>query len=308
MCEKLYDLDAKLEHRPAARDGPAAGLEGQAHVHDQAPHRASSSTTARAFNAAAVKTTLERASDAKGSTRASEISPIASVDAPDATTVVLHLKSPLSPLTAQLADRAGMILSPKAIALGDKFATEPGLRRPVHVQGPRRGRPHHGREVADYYGKAKVHLAPIVFRIITDPNARTQNLRAGDIQVDDRIQSTDVPTLQKDVRRHRDQEADDRLPGPDAEHREQERPAEAVLERRARRSRSRSTCAPRSTSRSTARRSTGSSSTGSTCRTATRSRRSARGTPTTRASRATCTRTSRWRRSSSRPPGIADPR
>ena len=50
----------------------------------------------------------------------------------------------------------------------------------------------------NYYDKAKVHLATIVFRIMTDPSSRTQSLRAGDIQVDDRIQSTDVPTLQKD--------------------------------------------------------------------------------------------------------------
>ena len=34
------------QHRPAARDGAAAGVEGQAHLHDQGPLRASSSTTA----------------------------------------------------------------------------------------------------------------------------------------------------------------------------------------------------------------------------------------------------------------------
>jgi peptide/nickel transport system substrate-binding protein len=44
-----------------------------------------------------------------------------------------------------------------------------------------------------------VHLAQIVFRILTDPNSRTQNLRSGDIQVVDRVQSTDVPTLRKDT-------------------------------------------------------------------------------------------------------------
>jgi peptide/nickel transport system substrate-binding protein len=50
----------------------------------------------------------------------------------------------------------------------------------------------------NYYNKSKVHLNQITFRIMTDPNARTQNLRSGDIQVLDRAQSTDVPTLQKD--------------------------------------------------------------------------------------------------------------
>ena len=68
---------------------------------------------------------------------------------------------------------------------------------------------------------------------MTDPSSRTQALRAGDIQVEDRIQSTDVPTLQKDSSTSPCQEGrHDRLPGPDDQHRQQERPAEAVLERR----------------------------------------------------------------------------
>ena len=43
-----------------------------------------------------------------------------------------------------------------------------------------------------------MHLSQIVFRIITDPSARAQNLRAGDIQVLDRIAATDVPAIEKD--------------------------------------------------------------------------------------------------------------
>ena len=44
---------------------------------------------------------------------------MASIEAPDAATVVLTLKAPDSALTGALSDRAGMILSPKAIdALG----------------------------------------------------------------------------------------------------------------------------------------------------------------------------------------------
>ncbi len=47
MCEKLYDLDSKLADRAAARSRAAAGLQGQAHLHDQDPDAGSSSTTAR---------------------------------------------------------------------------------------------------------------------------------------------------------------------------------------------------------------------------------------------------------------------
>ena len=198
MCEKLYDLDAKLHIVPqlasalpqVSKDKLTYTIKLRSGIkfNDGTP-----------FDAAAVKKTLERHLTLKGSTRASEISPIASIDASGANTVVLHLKTPFSPLTAQLADRAGMILSPKAIeSLGDKFATNPVCVGPFSFKERVAGDHITLVKSNDYYGKAKVHLAQIVFRIITDPNARTQNLRAGDIQVVDRVQSTDVPTLQKD--------------------------------------------------------------------------------------------------------------
>jgi peptide/nickel transport system substrate-binding protein len=199
MCEKLYDLDAKLNIVPQL----AAALPQVSQ--DKLTYTIKLRTGIKfndgtAFNAAAVKTSLDRHLTLKGSTRASEISPIASVTTSGANTVVLHLKTPFSPLTAQLADRAGMIMSPKAIAaLGDKFATNPVCVGPFQFK--ERVAADHITLVKsnDYYGKAKVHLAQIVFRILTDPNSRTQNLRSGDIQVVDRVQSTDVPTLRKDT-------------------------------------------------------------------------------------------------------------
>src|SRR5581483_361967 len=122
MCEKLYDLDAKLHIVPQL----AAALPQVSQ--DKLTYTIKLRTGIKfndgtAFNADAVKTSLERHLTLKGSTRASEISPVASVDTQGANTVILHLKTPYSPLTAQLADRAGMIMSPKQLAaLGDKFA------------------------------------------------------------------------------------------------------------------------------------------------------------------------------------------
>jgi peptide/nickel transport system substrate-binding protein len=49
-----------------------------------------------------------------------------------------------------------------------------------------------------YYDKSRVHLDSIVFKIMTDPTARTENLRAHDIDVEDRIQSTDLQSVKGD--------------------------------------------------------------------------------------------------------------
>jgi peptide/nickel transport system substrate-binding protein len=49
-----------------------------------------------------------------------------------------------------------------------------------------------------YYDKKKVKLDSIIFRIITDVSARSQNLRSHDIDVEDRIPSTELQSILKD--------------------------------------------------------------------------------------------------------------
>ena len=78
------------------------------------------------LDAAAVKFNIERHKTMPGSNRRGELAPVASVDVVDPTTVRLNLSAPFSPLLAQLADRAGMMVSPKAAqAAGDKFGAKP---------------------------------------------------------------------------------------------------------------------------------------------------------------------------------------
>ncbi len=146
MCEKLYDLDSHLNIVPQLASAlPQISKDKLTYVIKiRSGIKFNDGST---LDGAAVKTTLDRYLTFKGSTRKSEISPISSVDAAG-NTVTLHLSTPYSPLTAQLADRAGMILSPEGARRGCQLRAEPGLRRPLHVQGSRRGRPHHARQVA----------------------------------------------------------------------------------------------------------------------------------------------------------------
>lgn len=198
MCEKLYDLDSKLHIVPQL----AAALPDVSK--DKLTYTIKLRSGVKfndgtAFDANAVKQSLDRHRTLRGSTRASELAPVDSVDVTGPLTVRIRLKVPFSPLTAQLADRAGMILSPKQVtALGDKFASNPVCVGAFSFKDRVAGDHITLTKSSFYYDKAKVHLNQITFRIITDPNARTQNLRAGDIQVEDRIQSTDVPTLKND--------------------------------------------------------------------------------------------------------------
>src|SRR3954452_25348331 len=180
MCEKLYDLDSKLNIVPQlAAALPTISKDKLTYtIKIRSGIKFNDGT---ALDGAAVKKTLDRYLTFPGSTRKSEISPISSVDA-SGNTVTLHLSAPFSPLTAQLADRAGMILSPKALDSGGTFAQNPVCVGPFQFKDRVAGDHITLAKSSDYYGAKKVHLQSIVFRIMTDPSARTQSLQAGDIQ------------------------------------------------------------------------------------------------------------------------------
>ncbi|HET8653088.1 MAG TPA: ABC transporter substrate-binding protein [Gaiellaceae bacterium] len=198
MCEKLYDLNARLQIVPQLAAGMPT-LSGDKRRMTIRIRRGIRFNDGTLLNARAVKISLDRHRTLAGSARASEISPVTSVDVVGNYTVRLNLNARYSPLTAQLADRAGMIMSPKQLdALGTRFASNPVCVGPFKFTSRTAG----DRIVLDksqfYYARSKVKLNRIVFRIITDTSARAANLRAHDINVLDRIASTDLPAIQRD--------------------------------------------------------------------------------------------------------------
>ncbi|GAA1566914.1 ABC transporter substrate-binding protein [Kribbella hippodromi] len=198
MCEKLYDLgpDAKVVPQLAtalptiAADGRTLTIPLKQGV---------KFADGTAFDANAVKTSLNRHLTLAGSARKSELGPITSIDTPDQQTVLIKLSKPFAPLTAALADRAGMVLSPDAVTkLGANFAAAPVCVGPFKFAS--RVAQNSIKVVKDpqYYDAAKVHLDGIEYRIITDSSIRSANLKSGDAQVADSLSTQDAPELQKD--------------------------------------------------------------------------------------------------------------
>jgi peptide/nickel transport system substrate-binding protein len=195
MCQKLYDLDASGALVPQlAAAKPQVSADGlTATITLRGGLKFNDGT---AFNAAAVKTTLERDKTIAGSRRKGELASIASIDVPDATTVVLHLNGRNASLVASLSDRAGMIMSPAQLAnLGDKFGTDPICVGPFtfveRVPGDRTVL-----KKSEYYaGAANVNLDRLIFRPIPDETVRAANLEAGSLQVIDRVGVTDIARL-----------------------------------------------------------------------------------------------------------------
>lgn len=197
LCEKLYDVDGKLNLTPQlAAALPQVTDGGKTYTIKLRPGVRFNDGTP--MDAKAVKTTLNHYITDDKSARAAELSAVKSVDAVDAQTVRLKLKTPFAPLTSILADRSGMILSPKQLdKLGDDFSKDPVCVGPFTFKSRPSSDEIHLTKSDDYYDKAKVHLGGVNFTVVSQPNVRAANLRSGDIDIADRIRPPDVATLQK---------------------------------------------------------------------------------------------------------------
>jgi peptide/nickel transport system substrate-binding protein len=115
--DRLFDIDAKgtvspmlAESSSVATDGKTLTLTLRQGVvfHDGTP-----------FDAAAVKANIERGKTAERSALKPDLAAVVGVDVIDTRTVALRLSAPTASLTALLADRAGMMVSPAAFTKPD---------------------------------------------------------------------------------------------------------------------------------------------------------------------------------------------
>jgi len=194
ICDKLFDIDEKLNVVPqlalgheTSPDGTSVTIKLRPDVkfHDGEP-----------FNAEAAKYSLDRHLNMKGSFRKPEIGSVTSVEIVDPMTIKLVLKEPFSPLLAQLTDRAGMMVSPKAAeAAGDKFGLKPVCAGPFkfveRVQQDRIV----VEKFADYWNKDNVFIDKVTFLPIVDGTVRLANLRSGGLDMIERVLATDIKTV-----------------------------------------------------------------------------------------------------------------
>ncbi|MDB5913756.1 MAG: transporter substrate-binding protein [Ramlibacter sp.] len=197
LCDKLFDIDEKLAIIPQlatsyqwSPDNKSLTLKLRQGVtfHD-----------GEKFDAAAVKFNIERHKNLPGSNRRGELAPVTTVDVVDPSTVRLNLSAPFSPLLAQLTDRAGMMVSPKAAqAAGDKFGMNPVCSGPFKFSE----RVAQDRIVlekyANYWDKSAVHFDKIIYTPIPDATVRLANLRSGQLDFIERFAPSDMEKITKE--------------------------------------------------------------------------------------------------------------
>src|SRR5262245_9625567 len=199
LCDKLFDIDEKLNVVPqlalsheTSEDGKAVTTKLRPGVkfHDGEP-----------LNAEAAKASLERHLTMQRSFRKPELGAVDHVEVVDPLTIRLVLKTPFSPLIAQLTDRAGMMMSPKAMQqAGDRFGLNPVCAGPYkfveRVQQDRIV----VEKFQDYWNKDNVHIDRIVYLPIVDATVRLANLKSGGLDLIERVLATDIKEVRADPR------------------------------------------------------------------------------------------------------------
>jgi len=198
LCDKLVDVNEKLQFVPQLAQSWSWNddntvltfkLRTDALFHDGSK-----------FDAAAAKANLERAMTLQDSMRKGELGSVAKVEAPDAQTLVLTLKQPDATLLAALSDRAGMMMSPKIFS-DDTAAVG---RKPV-CSGPYKfvERVQNDRIVLDkfdqYYDAGNYAFKRVTFLPIPDTTVRLSNLRAGGLDILERMNPSDAQQVKSDA-------------------------------------------------------------------------------------------------------------
>src|SRR5947208_36232 len=189
FCDKLFDIDEKLNIVPqlglsheTSADGKEVTIKLRPGVkfHDGEP-----------FNAEAAKFSLDRHLTMPTSFRKPELAALDHVDVVDPLTIKLVLKAPFSPLIAQLTDRAGMMVSPKAVKeQGDKFGLHPVCAGPYKfVERVQQDRIVF-EKFADYWNKDNIFIDRVVFLPIVDATVRLANLKSGGLDLLERLLAT----------------------------------------------------------------------------------------------------------------------
>lgn len=199
VCDKLFDIDEKLNIVPqlalsheTSADGKEMTIKLRPGVkfHDGEP-----------LDAEAAKFSIERHMTLPTSFRKPELASVDHVEVVDPLTIKLVLKTPYSPLIAQLTDRSGMMVSPKAAKeAGDKFGLHPVCAGPYkfveRVQQDRMV----FEKFADYWNKDNIHIDRIVFLPIVDATVRLANLKSGGLDLIERVLATDIKDVRADSR------------------------------------------------------------------------------------------------------------
>ena len=199
LCDKLVDITPDLDIIPqlatswdTSEDGTSITMQlrDDAVFHD-----------GTAFNAEAVAANIERSQTMDESRRKSELGSITSTEVTGEFEIKLNLAGPDATLLAQLADRAGMMVSPAAAAeAGADFGLNPVCSGPFSFAERVAQDKIVLNKFPDYWNADAIHFDTVTYLPIPDTTVRLANLLSGDVDMLERLSATDLAQAEGDNR------------------------------------------------------------------------------------------------------------
>lgn len=151
------------------------------------------------FDADAARATLEHYQAARNSLRKAELELVSAVEVVDRHTLRIDLAQPYAPLTAVLADRAGMMLAPKTmVRLGDNLASELPCAGPFRLVQRVPQDKIVVERFAGYWDAGAIKLDRFVYQPILNTSVRLVDLKAGQWDIAERLAPRDAPRVSAD--------------------------------------------------------------------------------------------------------------
>ncbi|MEZ5779496.1 MAG: ABC transporter substrate-binding protein [Paracoccaceae bacterium] len=151
------------------------------------------------LDAEAVKINIDRYRTDPISRRQTELKSIDAVEVVDPLTVRIDLAQADAPLVAALADRAGMIMSPKALeAAGENIGLDPVCAGPFKFVERVAQDYIKLEKFDDYWNSGEIFLDGVTFLPIPDDSVRLLSLRSGDLDMIERVSPTDINAVEED--------------------------------------------------------------------------------------------------------------
>ena len=198
LCDKLFDINERLEVVPQLATGYSwedprtllITLRDGVRFHD-----------GEVMDAEAVRYSLNRHLTMQGSFRRSEINTMESMEVVSPTQIRIRLTAPSAPFLAQLTDRAGMVVSPRAAeAAGRNFGNRPVCAGPFRfVERVAQDRIVVER-FPEYWNAGAIHVNRITYLPIPDSTVRLANLQSGALEMVQTIDPDDVAAVRRNNR------------------------------------------------------------------------------------------------------------
>lgn len=151
------------------------------------------------FNAEAVAYNIERSQTLEESRRKSELASITGTEVTGEHEIKFTLDQPDATLLSQFADRAGMMVSPKAAKeAGADFGLNPVCSGPFAFDNRVAQDRIALTRFEDYWNAEEINFDSVTYLPIPDNTVRFANLQSGDVDIIDRLAATDLEQAESD--------------------------------------------------------------------------------------------------------------